>query len=64
MVELNQAVDELSQYIARDKYMSEAYSNVPKPQARKIRKYFETVINDAKDYYETRKPGRPRKPTK
>ena len=38
MVELNQAVDELSQYIARDKYMSEAYSNVPKPHARKNRK--------------------------
>ena len=64
MVELTQVVDELSQYIARDKYMSEAYGNVPKPQARKIRKYFETVINDAKDYYETRRPGRPRKPTK
>ena len=57
-------MDELSQYIARDKYMSEAYSNVPKPQARKIRKYFETVINDAKEYYDNRRPGRPKKPAK
>ena len=64
MVELNQAVDELSQYIARDKYMSEAYSNLPKPQARKIRKYFQSLIDDAREYYETRRPGRPRKPTK
>ena len=64
MTELTQVVDELSQYIARDKYMSEAYGNVPKPQARKIRKYFETVINDAKEYYEHRRPGRPKKSTK
>ena len=64
MTEVTQIVDELSQYIARDKYMSEAYSNIPKPQARKIRKYFETVINDAKVYYENRRPGRPRKGAK
>ena len=64
MGELNGVVDELSQYIARDKYMSEAYSNVPKPQARKIRKYFQSLIDDAKEYYDTRKPGRPRKTAK
>ena len=64
MGELNQVVSELSQYIARDKYMSEAYHNVPKPQARKIRKYFQSLIDDAREYYETRRPGRPRKPTK
>jgi len=64
MDELTQVVDELSQYIARDKYMSEAYDNVPKPQARKIRKYFQSLIDDAKDYYDHRKPGRPRKPAK
>ena len=64
MGELTQVVDELSQYIARDKYMSEAYSNIPKPQARKIRKYFETVIDDAKVYYENRRPGRPKKSAK
>ena len=64
MGELTQVVDELSQYIARDKYMSEAYSNLPKPQARKIRKYFQSLIDDAREYYETRRPGRPRKPTK
>tara|TARA_B100000700_G_scaffold64618_1_gene71312 strand:+ start:6693 stop:7046 length:354 start_codon:yes stop_codon:yes gene_type:complete len=64
MDELTQVVDELSQYIARDKYMSEAYDNVPKPQARKIRKYFQSLIDDAKEYYDNRKPGRPRKPAK
>ena len=64
MGELNQVVSELSQYIARDKYMSEAYSNVPKPQARKIRKYYETLINDAQEYYDNRRPGRPRKSAK
>ena len=58
MVELNQAVDELSQYIARDKYMSEAYSNVPKPQARKIRKYLYAILHDARQYEIDRKPGR------
>ena len=61
MTEVTQIVDELSQYIARDKYMSEAYGNVPKPQARKIRKYFQSLVDDALQYYDTRKPGRPRK---
>ena len=64
MGELTGVVGELSDYIARDKYMSEAYGNLPKPQARKIRKYFQSLVDDAKDYYETRKPGRPRKKTK
>ena len=64
MDELTQVVDELSQYIARDKYMSEAYDNVPKPQARKIRKYFQSLIDDAKEYYDNRKPGRPKKAAK
>lgn len=61
MGELKQAVTELSQYIARDKYMSEAYTHLPKPQARKIRNYFDTLVKDAEVYYDTRKPGRPRK---
>ena len=64
MGELNQAVDELSQYIARDKYVTEAYSHLPKPQARKIRKYFQSLIDDAKEYYDHRKPGRPKKTAK
>ena len=61
MDELTGVVGELSEYIARDKYMSEAYGNVPKPQARKIRKYFQSLVDDALQYYDTRKPGRPRK---
>ena len=64
MGELNGVVNELSQYIARDKYMSEAYGNLPKPQARKIRKYFQSMITDAKEYYDNRRPGRPKKSTK
>ncbi len=64
MGELKQVSDELSQYIARDKYMTEAYNSLPKPQARKIRKYFQSLIDDANEYYDTRRPGRPRKSTK
>tara|TARA_B100000427_G_scaffold325319_1_gene331963 strand:- start:1900 stop:2250 length:351 start_codon:yes stop_codon:yes gene_type:complete len=64
MDELTQAVNELSQYIARDKYMTEAYSNMPKPQARKVRNYLQKLIDDAQSYYDTRKPGRPRKSSK
>ena len=44
--------------------MSEAYGNLPKPQARKIRKYFQSMITDAKEYYDNRRPGRPKKSTK
>tara|TARA_R100000458_G_C8269713_1_gene244466 strand:+ start:32 stop:376 length:345 start_codon:yes stop_codon:yes gene_type:complete len=64
MQELKGVVNELSQYIARDTYMTEAYSNIPKPQARKIRKYFQSMIDDAQLYYDTHKPGRPRKRAK
>ena len=44
--------------------MSEAYSNLPKPQARKIRKYFQSLIDDAREYYDNRRPGRPKKTAK
>ena len=64
MGELNGVVEELSQYIARDKYMSEAYGTLPKPQARKIRKYFQSLIDDAREYYDNRRPGRPKKTAK
>ena len=64
MDELTQAVNELSQYIARDKYMTEAYSNMPKPQARKIRNYLYSILEDAWRYSRDRRPGRRKKSSK
>tara|TARA_B100001996_G_scaffold66605_2_gene48323 strand:+ start:4637 stop:4996 length:360 start_codon:yes stop_codon:yes gene_type:complete len=62
MGELKQEVTDLNAYIkGGDTYIREAYHHIPKPKARKIRDYFQSMIDDASRYYDTRKPGRPRK---
>ena len=45
------------------KQLREGYGHIPKPQARKIRNYLESFLDDAKRYSHDRRPGR-RKKTK
>ena len=61
--ELSQQVLELEEYIkGGDKTLKEAYGHIPKPQARKISTYLESILHDAYKYSNDRKRGR--KPSK
>ena len=42
------------------KYLREAYGHIPKPEARKIRKYLYKILEDAWTYEKERRPGRKR----
>lgn len=43
------------------KQIREAYGHIPKPQARKIRNYLYSILEDAWKYSHDRKPGRKKK---
>ena len=65
-VEVKNLVIELDEYIrgGRDeehKQLREAYGNIPKPRARKIRNYLYQIIQDAYRYEQERKRGRKKK---
>ena len=67
--ELDSLILDLDEYIkggADDvhKQLREGYGHIPKPQARKIRNYLESFLNDAERYSNDRKPGRRKKQTK
>lgn len=52
-------IEELQDYIAGgNKQLIEAYKHVGKPKARKIVKYLQKIIQDAKDYEYDKRPGR------
>ena len=44
--------------------MFDAYGHIPKPQARKIKNYLASIIEDAVRYSNDRKPGRKKKTSK
>ena len=46
------------------KQLREGYGHIPKPQARKIRNYLESFIDDAERYSHDRRPGRRKKLSK
>jgi hypothetical protein len=46
------------------KQLREGYGHIPKPQARKIRNYLYSIIEDAWKYSHDKKPGRRKKKTK
>ena len=50
--------------LMRAQTMREGYGHIPKPQARKIRNYLESFIEDAKRYSDDRRPGRRKKQSK
>ena len=67
--ELADEVLELQEYIkgGRDsnhQQLREAYGHIPKPQARKIKNYLSSILEDAVRYGNDRKPGRKKKQSK
>jgi len=67
--ELADEVLELEEYIrgGRDnlhQQLREAYGHIPKPQARKIKKYLSCILEDAVRYSHDRKPGRKKRTSK
>ena len=67
--EIDDTIIELDEYLVggsdnEHKQLREAYGHIPKPQARKIRNYLESFLNDAERYSNERKPGRKKKQSK
>ena len=67
--EISDVVLELEEYIkgGRDsdhKQLREAYGHISKPQARKIRNYLYSILEDAWRYSSDRRPGRRKKQSK
>ena len=67
--ELSDVVLQLDEYIKggkdeNHKQLREAYHHIPKPQARKIRNYLYSILEDALRYSRDRKPGRRKKDSK
>ena len=67
--ELDEVVIELEEYIkggndSIHKTLREGYGHIPKPQARKIMKYLNGILEDSVRYSHDRRPGRRRKNSK
>ena len=67
--ELTDFVLELGEYIQGGKspyhqYLREAYGHLGKPNARKIKDYFNVILEDAKRYEKERRRGRRKTTTK
>ena len=67
--EISDQVLELEQYIeggadSNHKQLREAYGHIPKPQARKIKEYLYSILDDAGRYSRDRKKGRRKKQSK
>ena len=67
--ELADEVLELQEYIKGGKdnlhqQLREAYGHIPKPQARKIKAYLYSILEDAWRYQRDRRPGRRKKVSK
>ena len=67
--EITSQVIELEEYIKggsdnNHKQLREAYGHIPKPQARKIKAYLYSILEDAWRYQRDRRPGRRKKVSK
>ena len=67
--EIASVVTELTEYIKGGmdndhKQLREAYHHIPKPKARKIKDYFNVILEDAKRYEKERRRGRRKITTK
>ena len=67
--ELTDFILELGEYIQGGKgpyhqYLREAYGHLGKPNARKIKDYFNVILEDAKRYEKERRRGRRKTTTK
>ena len=61
--ELNSLVNDLEAYLEggsddAHKQLREGYGHIPKPQARKIKNYLNSIVEDARRYSDDRRPGR------
>lgn len=66
---VSDVVVDLDEYIEggndnQHKQLREAYGHIPKPQARKIRNYLYTILEDARKYNYDKRPGRRKTKTK
>ena len=67
--ELSNLVMDLDEYLEGGsdeihKQLREGYGHIPKPQARKIKNYLYSILEDAWRYNHDRRPGRRKKQTK
>lgn len=67
--EIKDLVFDLEEYLEggqdnEHKQLREGYGHIPKPQARKIKKFLEGILADAERYSYDRRPGRRRKDSK
>ena len=67
--EISDVVIQLEEYIKGGKdsehqQLREAYHHIPKPQARKIKAYLYSILEDAWRYQSDRRPGRRKKVSK
>ncbi len=67
--EIKDLVLELDEYLKggqdnEHKQLREAYGHIPKPQARKIKQFLESILADAERYSYDRRPGRRKKGSK
>ena len=63
ITELNSLINDLEAYLEGGsddvhKQLREGYGHIPKPQARKIKNYLNSIIDDARRYSNDRRPGR------
>lgn len=66
---INNVVMDLDDYLEggsdeMHKQLREAYGHIPKPQARKIRNYLHSILEDAWKYNHDKRPGRRKKANK
>ena len=67
--EISNLVMDLDEYLeggsdSVHKQLREGYGHIPKPQARKIRNYLYSILEDAWKYNHDKRPGRRKKKTK
>jgi len=67
--EISELVTDLNEYLEggsdnAHKQLREAYGHIPKPQARKIKNYLYSILEDAWRYSHDKRPGRRKKQTK
>ncbi len=67
--QIGDIISDLDEYIkggsdSDHKQLREGYGHIPKPQARKIRNYLKSFIDDAERYSYDRRPGRRKKQSK
>ena len=67
--ELESLIEDLEAYLEGGsddihKQLREGYGHIPKPQARKIKNYLYSILEDAWRYSDDRKPGRRKKQSK